>query len=126
MNKVIWLCFGLAVAAAVVYLLSGSGVLSSNAPKVREYASAIPYIASACYLVGGLLILLKKRWLWIIGAVINALVIGIFYSFYMAQPAIMLSVPGLATKISEILLEAGLIYLILNYKQAGLGKESAE
>jgi hypothetical protein len=126
MKKVIWLCFALALVAAMVYLLSGLGVLSSGAQKVREYASVMPFIASACYLVGGLLILLKKRWLWIIGAVINVMVIGIFYSFYITQPNIMLSVPGLATKISQVLLEAGLIYLILNYKQVGLGKESAE
>jgi hypothetical protein len=34
----------------------------------------------------------------------------------------MLSVPGLATKISQTLLEAGLIYLVLNYQQQELAK----
>ncbi|MBE9508222.1 MAG: hypothetical protein IMY86_09240 [Chloroflexi bacterium] len=69
------------------------------------------------------MILARKRWLWVIGAVINALVIVMFIAAYAARPGVLFSVPGLATKSAQILLEIGLIYLIVTYKQ---GKKETE
>ena len=70
------------------------------------------YVAAGCYLLGGLLILLRWLWLWITGAVINALVILFFLMAYQARPAVLFSPGGLVTKLAQLLLEASLLYLI--------------
>jgi len=107
----------LALLAALVYFLMGAGVLQPGDLQTDEAPAGIAYIAGACYAVGGLLILARRRWLWVIGAVINALVIVMFIAAYAARPTVLLSTPGLATKAAQILLEIGLIYLIVTYKQ---------
>ena len=107
----------LALLAALVYFLMGAGVLQPGDLQADDAPAGIAYFAGACYVVGGLLILARKRWLWVIGAVINALVIVMFITAYAARPGVLFSVPGLATKSAQILLEIGLIYLIVIYKQ---------
>jgi len=113
----------LALLAALVYFLMGAGVLQPGDLQADDAPAGIAYFASACYVVGGLLILARKHWLWVIGAVINALVIVGFFAAYAARPSVLFSVPGLATKSAQILLEIGLIYLIVTHKQ---GKREAE
>ena len=113
----------LALLAALVYFLMGAGVLQPGDLQADDAPAGIAYFAGACYVVGGLLILARKRWLWVIGAVINALVIVMFITAYAARPGVLFSVPGLATKAAQILLEIGLIYLIVTYKR---GKKEAE
>ena len=108
---------GLAILAALVYFLMGAGVLQAGDLQPDEAPAGIAYTAGACYVVGGLLILVRKRWLWVIGAIINALVITIFIMLYVARPSVMFSAPGLITKSAQVLLEIGLIYLIVKYKQ---------
>jgi hypothetical protein len=93
----------------------GSGVIKLVALSPEEAPLIIADIAGGCYIVGGLLILIKKHWLWIVGLVMNTLVITIFFMAYNHKPHIMFSLPGLATKIPQILLEVGLIYLITRY-----------
>jgi hypothetical protein len=66
---------------------------------------AIALVAAGCYLMGGLMILLHRRWLWIVGAVINALVI-------------MFSAGGLTTKAAQLLLEVCLLYLIITDRRS--------
>jgi hypothetical protein len=78
---------------------------------------AIVYAAAGCYLTGGLLILLRKRWLWIVGLIANTFVIAIFFLAYNQKPEIVFSFPGLVTKIAQILLEVGLIYLIATFQR---------
>jgi hypothetical protein len=63
-------------------------------------------------LIGGLLILLRRRWLWIIGAVINALVILFFVQLYQNRSVVLFSPGGLVSKAAQLLLEATLLYLI--------------
>jgi hypothetical protein len=63
-------------------------------------------------LIGGLLILLRRRWLWIIGAVINALVILFFVQLYQNRPVVFFSPGGLVSKAAQQLLETALLYLI--------------
>jgi hypothetical protein len=70
-------------------------------------------VAAACYLIGGFLILVRRRWLWIVGAVMNAFVIGIFLMAYLNRPLVMFSAGRLATKIAQLLLEGYLLYLII-------------
>jgi hypothetical protein len=105
-------CLALAGAAAVVYFLMGVGVLTAGNLATEDVPTAIPYIAGGCYIAGGLLIFLRKRWLWITGLVINTLVMVIFFTAYAGKPDIMFSLPGLTTKIAQVILDAGLIYLI--------------
>jgi hypothetical protein len=78
-----------------------------------EGPDIIVYVAAGCYLLGGLLILLRRRWLWITGAVINALVILFFVMAYANRPAVMFSPGGLTTKAAQLLLEVSLLYLII-------------
>jgi hypothetical protein len=113
----------LALLAALVYFLMGAGILQPGDLQAGDSPPGIAYFAGACYVIGGLLILARKRWLWVIGAVINALVIVMFIAAYAARPGVLFSVPGLATKSAQILLEIGLIYLIVTYKQ---GKKETE
>jgi len=110
-------CVVLAGLAASFYFLTGAGILQPGELDVEGAPPAIAYIAGAGYVVGSILILVRKRWLWIIGAVINALVIAMFFSAYASRPDVLLSIPGLGTKIPEILLEISLIYLIVIYRQ---------
>jgi len=113
----------LALLAALVYFIMGAGVLQPGDLQADDAPAGIAYFAGACYVIGGLLILARKRWLWVIGAVINTLVIMGFFAAYAGRPGVLFSVPGLATKSAQILLEIGLIYLIVTHKQ---GKREAE
>lgn len=107
----------LALLAALVYFLMGAGVLQPGDLQTDEAPAGIAYLAGACYAVGGLLILARRRRLWVIGAAINALVIVMFIAAYAARPSVLFSVPGLVTKAAQILLEIGLIYLIVTDRQ---------
>lgn len=109
------ICLVLAFIAAAFYFLMAVHVITVplNAEKAPK---GILYIAGGCYVLGGVLILLRKRWLWIFGLLMNTLVIGIFFTWYNQKPDIMFSLAGLGTKIAQILLEAGLIYLIAAYR----------
>ena len=110
---VVWLAVGLAVITAVIYLMMGWDWLGVGDLTAEEGPSGIIYVAAGSYLVGGLLILLRRRWLWVMGAVINALVILFFFSMYQERPAVLLSPGGIVSKAAQILLEVGLIYLIV-------------
>jgi hypothetical protein len=109
---VMWLATGLALFAALSYLLIQLSLFGVGDLQTAG-APAIPLVAAACYLIGGLLTLVRRRWLWIVGAVINAFVIGIFMMAYLNRPSVMFSAGGLATKIAQVLLEGCLLYLIV-------------
>lgn len=102
----------LASIAAAVYVLVGTNVVSIPKLGAEEAPVAIWYIAAGGYLAGGLLVLWGRRWLWMVGLAANTLVISIFFLAYHQKPEMMLSTAGLATKIAQVLLEAGLIYLV--------------
>ena len=111
-------CLVLALISALNYVLLILGILKAG--EVMTPEGGVPayfYIVPAGYVIGGLLILLKRRWLWIIGAVINAIPIIVFYAAYAGRPDIMLSAAGLITKTAQVLLEIGLIYLIVTFKR---------
>ncbi len=111
--QVMWLVAGLAWLTAVIYLFIESGLVGVGDLAPEEGSSAIVFAAAACYALGGLLILLRRRWLWLIGAVINGLVIWFFLSMYAERPLVLLSPGGVSSKVAQILLEAALIYLII-------------
>ena len=112
MVRVMWLATALALFAALSYLLIQLSLFGVGDLQTAG-APAIPLIAASCYLIGGLLILVRRRWLWIIGAAINAFVIGIFLMAYVNRPLVMFSPGGLTTKITQVLLEGCLLYLIV-------------
>ncbi len=103
----------LALAVALSYVMVGLNVLSVGDLQASEAPAAITYVCSGSYLLGALLILLRLRWLWIMGAVINAMVMLVFFAAYINRPSVMFSPGGLVTKVAELLLEASLIYMII-------------
>lgn len=108
----LWLAVALAAIAALSYVLIELGVLAVGDLQSAESPSGIVYVAAGGYLLGGLLILLRRRWLWTIGAVMNALVLLSFVQMYQNRPAVLLSPGGLASKAAQVLLEVTLISLI--------------
>ena len=110
-------CLVLALISALAYVLLIVGVFKVGDMMPDEGVPAYFYIVPAGYAIGGLLILLKKRRLWIIGAIVNIIPIVVFYAAYAGRPDIMLSAAGLITKIAQALLEICLIYLIITFKR---------
>jgi hypothetical protein len=100
-----WLAVALAMVTALAYLLMAWGMLGIGDLQAAEDGGAIVYVAAASYLLGGLLILTRRRWLWIVGAVINAFVILFFVQMYLEQPAVLFSPGGLFSKAAQLLLE---------------------
>jgi len=113
MKRVMIACIALAMVAALGYFLMGIGVIHPGDLIEEDAPPAIVWVMCGCYVIGGLLILLKMRRLWITGATINAFVVVVFIVMYLDQLDVMFSAPGLITKIAQILLEIGLIYLIV-------------
>lgn len=109
----IWLAVALAVIAALAYLLIAAGLLGVGDLKVAQDGGTIVYVAAGCYLLGGLLILVYRRWLWMVGAVINLLVMLFFFQMYQDRPAVLFSPGGLISKAAQLLLEIFLLYLIV-------------
>ena len=115
--RLMWIAVGLAFVAALAYILMGFNILGVGDLATEEKPAAIIYVAAGCYLLGGLLILLRKRALLIFGAFINALVMFFYFSAYQHRPAVIFSPGGLVSKIAQLLLEFALLYLIFAKKQ---------
>jgi hypothetical protein len=115
-----WVLVILALVAALGYLLMGVGVITvpENPLDDIDAPPGFDWIMFGGYLVGGLLILLKKRWLLITGAVLNAIPIIGFYAIWAGRSDVLFSAPGLMTKIPQILLEIGLIYWLVKSEPA--------
>jgi hypothetical protein len=111
--RVMWLAVALALIAALSYMMIQLGLLGVGDLQPGGGPAIIVYVAARSYLLGGLLILIRRRWLWIVGAVINALVILFFVMAYLHRPTVMFSPGGLATKAAQLLLEVSLLYLIM-------------
>ena len=124
MKSIMICCAAMALVVALVYFLMGVNVISLPGLSADDAPSVIVFIASACYAIGGLLILAKKRWLWTIGLAMNALVIGIFFAMYNQRANILFSLPGMGTKIPQAVLEVGLGYLLVKYRRAQPNRES--
>jgi hypothetical protein len=118
-SRFTWLAVGLALSTALIYILIASNVLDVGNPQVASDGGVIIYVAAGCYLVGGLLILFRNRWLLLFGAFINFMVILFFFSMYQSRPEIMFSPGGLISKLSQILLEILLLFvLVMNWKRS--------
>lgn len=116
--RILWIAVALALITALSYVLMGFNVLDVGDLQMDEKPAGIIYVAAGCYLVGGLLILLRNRGLLLFGAFINAMVVFFFFNMYQGRPSVMLSPGGLISKIAQVLLEIVLIYVIaLNWKK---------
>ena len=112
LKSVIAVSVVLALLTGLAYSLAALGVLSAGL-NPEEAPAGIAWLAGGCYVVGGLLILTRRRGLLIFGAVINTLVVTLFVLAYIGRPEVMLSPAGIATKLPQIVLEVGLFYLIV-------------
>ena len=112
-RRALWIAVGLAVFTALAYVLIARNILGVGDLQMDEKPAGIIYFAAGCYLVGGLLILLRNRWLLLFGAFINAMVVLFFFNLYQDRPAVVLSSGGLISKLAQILLEVALIYVIV-------------
>ena len=113
-KRTMWLAVGLALAAALTYVLMALNVLGVGDLAAAEKPAGIVYAAAGGYVLGGLLILLRRRWLWVIGALINGMVLLAFFNFYAERPSVLLSPGGLTSKAAQILLELVLLALIFS------------
>lgn len=116
-SRFLWAAVLLAFLVALSYLLMEFNLLGVGDLRADEKPAGVIYVAAGCYLLGGLLILLRKRGLLVFGAVINALVMFFFFAAYQNRPAVLFSAGGLASKTAQILLEVALLYLIFAKKQ---------
>lgn len=112
-TRILWAAVAMALFTALSYLLMQLNILGVGDLQMGEKPAGIIYVAAGCYLVGGLLILLRNRWLLLFGAFINAMVILFFFNLYQDRPAVMFSPGGLVSKIAQILLEVTLLYVIV-------------
>ena len=110
---ILWTAVALALFTAIAYVLIAWDLLGVGDLQMAADGDVIIYVAAGCYLLGGLLILVRRSWLLIIGALINALVMLFFFRLYQDRPSVMFSPGGIVTKIPQLLLEAMLIYLII-------------
>ena len=118
-TRSLWIAVGLAIFTAASYILMQFNILGVGDLQMDEKPAGIIYVAAACYLVGGLLILLRNRWLLLFGAFINAMVILFFFNLYQDRPAVMFSPGGLVSKIAQSLLEFALFYIIaVNWRKS--------
>jgi hypothetical protein len=106
-------CVALAFLVALGYMLTELHILRAATLRPEEVPPGI--YAGAFYIIGGLLIPLSKRWLWAVGAVINAWVIWQFFCVCGGRITAFFSTPGLLITTAQMLLEIGLLYLILAY-----------
>ncbi len=117
-TRVMQIAVALALITALSYILMQFNILGVGDLRADEKPAGIIYVAAACYLAGGLLILLRNRWLLLFGAFINAMVVLFFFSMYQNRPAVMFSAGGLVSKAAQILLELALFYVIaVNWKK---------
>jgi len=112
-RRTLWIAVGLAIFTAFAYLLIAWNVLDVGDLQMDEKPAVIIFVAAGCYLLGGLLILLRNRWLLLFGAFINAIVVLFFFKLYQGRPAVMFSPGGLVSKAAQILLELALILVMV-------------
>jgi hypothetical protein len=123
-RRILWVAVGLAIFTALTYVLMVWNVLGVGDLQMDEKPAGIIYFAAGCYLIGGLLILLRNRWLLLFGAFINAMVVLFFFNLYQNRPAVIFSPGGLISKILQIALEIALVYAIVLLWKRGKNENS--
>ena len=111
-RQAMWAAVGLAWLASLSYILISADLLAVGNLSAEEMPIPIVLTAATCYALGGLLVLLRRRWLWVVGALINAGVMLLFVSGYLHRPAVLFSPGGVLSKAAQLLLEVALLTLI--------------
>jgi hypothetical protein len=111
-RRVVWGSIAMSFIAAITYVLMGVGIIHAGNLGTDDIP-AFYYIIPAAYVVMAVLILSRWRWIRIASAVLVAFTILVFYARYAGQPDIMWSAPGLITKIAQVFMLSGLIYLLV-------------
>ena len=109
-------CSVLALIAAIGYFLMGAGVIHAADLTLKDAPPAFAWIAGVFYLAAGTVLFLNKRWVPVALVIINVFPVLIFYVMWRSRWDVMFSAPGLITKIAQILLEIGLIFVLVNKK----------
>lgn len=122
--RILWIAVGLALFTALTYVLMARDLLGVGDLQMDEKPAGIIYFAAGCYPIGGLLILLRNRWLLLFGAFINAMVILFFFNLYQGRPSVIFSPGGLISKILQIFLEIALVYVIVLFWKRGKNENS--
>ena len=110
-----WLAVALSALIALSYIMMKLQWLGIGPIELAPQVVITIYIVTGGYLLGGALILLRNRRLWIAGAVINGLVMLLYFSMYAQHPEVLLSAGGAISKSLQLLLEVGLLYLIFTH-----------
>ncbi len=113
-KNLLWVCTVLAFIASIGYFLMGAGVIHAADLTQKDAPPPFAWIAGAFYLAAGLLLFVKKHWIPVALVIINVFPILIFYVMWRSRSDVMFSAPGLITKIAQIMLEIGLIFVLLN------------
>lgn len=103
----------MSLVTAVFYILAGTGTFSDGLGEVDESPPVIFYVAAGFYVIVSYLVRIKNKWIRLSLGVINALIILIFFQMWSGNPEVLTSPAGLSTKIVQVMLEIGLIYLII-------------
>ncbi len=82
----------------MLYALLAAGWLPVKGLEATGREQTIVVVAAACYALGGLLVLARGRWLWTMGAVMNALVIVTYLGFYLGRPDVLFCTLGVLNK----------------------------
>ena len=104
-----WVAVGLALVAAVVYLVLASPAMPAD---YKAPPTPVLVVAALAYLVGGGLILLGDRRLLVLGAVLNPLVL-LAYTVAAIKGHATVDGLSLTSKAAQIGLEVALLWLIL-------------
>jgi hypothetical protein len=107
-------CAAMAGTAAMFYFLIGADAIHTGSISAGQLSVPIAFLAGAAYMVGGALAPMKKRRLLIAGAVLNLLSLVMFVAMYQEHPDVLLSLPNIGTKIPQVFLQFGLVYLIVH------------
>jgi hypothetical protein len=102
----------LALATALGYILMGAGVIHAADLTLDSAPPGFTWIAGAFFIIGGILLLQKRRWTAITMAIVSFIAVVFFYFKWSDRPDVMWSAPGLIIKIAQVLMLAGLLYLI--------------
>lgn len=120
-KAVLIFCLVMALASAVFYILLGVGVMHAG-NLAGEDIPTFYYVIPVGYALMGAALFFRKRWIIITDLVLVVFTLLVFYSRYATQPDVMWSVPGLATKIAQLLMGIGLVYLLVNFKKNAKAK----
>jgi hypothetical protein len=118
LKKIMLVCLVLALTAAAGYFLMGAGIIHAADLTLDDAPPGFTWIAGAFYVLVIILVYTGQHRSLAALSIINAIPIMVFIVMWAGRPDVLFSLPGLMTKIPQILLETGLIYLAVKSRPA--------